>query len=291
MKLNRLFLFGTALSLAASGAGFAGGVAPANEPMVITTPSPAPAAVGYVELSFGTMTMQDENDGDFDGTPSSFSGQAFARLGENFALEIQSYGTTATDADDDDTTSRTYGVFGHYMRDFGPGTVGAYLGTAFGSKVDDPDNLRYHIVGIGYAFNGFVASVGYADHTGGDSEGDDQRDMRFLSAGYTHQFNDMWSVGLDGLVGHGNSFGTDDARFHELMLGVSYDLSETIRVTGSVTRFRLEDDDPVPEQANGTEFTLGLSIALGGSNSSVRSDMPFDAPNLHRPISWADEAF
>ena len=90
MKLNRLFLFGTALSLAASGAGFAGGVAPANEPMVITTPSPAPAAVGYVELSFGTMTMQDENDGDFDGTPSSFSGQAFARLGENFALEIQS---------------------------------------------------------------------------------------------------------------------------------------------------------------------------------------------------------
>ena len=295
MNLSRFLLLGTAIAIASPATVVAGGEAPADESVVYNAPSYSAADIGYVELSFGSLTLGDDsNDGDFDGTPTSISGQAFARVGD-FVLEVQSYGTTSTDAQTHENGSATIGVFGHYMMDIGPGTAGAFIGTTLGNKVDDEDFMHYHVIGIGYAISGFVFSAGFADHADGDDEQDDQRNLRFLTASYSHQFNDMWSIGVDGLIGRGNAFragtgGDGDARFHDLTIGVNYDLNERVRFTGSVTHFSLENDRSVLT-ANGTELSLGLSFAVGGGNSEARSAIPFDAPNLHRPISWSDEAF
>jgi hypothetical protein len=291
---RHLLCTSTALLLVSTTAVFAEGGAAAPAPGPVLYAPPAMDEFAYVELTYSHVDLSndDDNDSDFDASSvPSLSGQALMRF-DSVVLEVQGNitGDTGAQTGDRDEVSSSFGAFGHYLFDVGPGELGAFAGITGGQAVEEDQGVIYGLFGMEYGFNGFVVAAAYADSIYGDDDSDDIEHFYYLQAGYTHQFNDAWSLGVDGLYGMGQGFDGDDYPFYELTVEGAYDLNDNVRLFAGISHFGLQEEPtPALDSANGTQVNLGVSFAIGGNNAAAREAIPFDTPTLHRIMTWTDE--
>jgi hypothetical protein len=229
------------------------------------------------------------------------NGQARFRLG-NFIGEIQGTVTGNLDrgyyAGDDlvpnvekDDISSSFGMIGHYVRERDEYNLAASLGFLGGQDAQESDGSTYSLVGAGVARDNWLIGVGNMHYIGGPTESGDGRlvNLNYLQGSYRHDFNDAFSLVAAGHYGRGaEQKERVDVSVYNIDLGVSYNFTDQVALTASVGRFALERGEN-DKKVEGTNVTLGLSIALGGVSKAARDSIQFDTPNLHREVTWMDE--
>jgi len=293
MKEKLIAFAGTAVLSASAGTAFAGNIGAIEEDAPIAmVQNDQPSPIGYVELNFGMRSFDTDRDGDYDEVRSpSLSGQTFARVGD-LVLEFQASLSGDTDGGSDSDINASLGAFGHYLFETDLGMFGTFAGVTGGAENATSDGNYWGVLGVEYANGGFVASLGTARHSSTETGSQVAESFNYASASYEHKVSDALGVSAEGYFGDLNAFDTDeDGTFGQLSVAISYDLNDHIGFKAGVTKFVLDEDDDPDSGAAGTELSLGVSVALGGSNSAARSAIPFDTPDLHRPLTWSSEAF
>ena len=247
--------------------------------------------VAVVELSFGSMDLSADsnNDGDFDDSSVfMLTGQAFARTG-NYVLEIQGQTTGSVDDTDDAENSSSFGAVVHYIRPLGAGNLGFAGGVLGGTNVEENDGAIYGLLAVNYGGDNWSVGLGNISVIQGQDDDDQVKTMTYVSGAYSFDVAQNTSLQFGGYYGQGISsqYSAEDVDMlgAELNATIYYDVADNMTAHFGISSFRLEDEND--EQANGTDISFGLSIVIGGS----RDRIPFDTPDFHREMTWADEAF
>ncbi|MCI2399994.1 hypothetical protein [Aliiroseovarius subalbicans] len=244
------------------------------------------AALVELNLNYMNLATASGNDGDFDNAAVGvLNGQGFFRTGD-FVIELQGTTTTSVDDTDNAENSTSFGVVGHYMLPYRNGTAGLAFGLQGGTNVEESDGAIYSLAALNYAENNWMVGLGATGVVYGQRGDDQVTALGYLQGAYDFDVAPDMSVRVGGYLGLGQ---TSDDTVHagELSATLYRDFSDTMAGHVGVSAFALQTDS---KQANGWSINAGISIAIGGSNSGVRDSIPFDTPNLHREMTWADEA-
>ena len=246
--------------------------------------------VALFEFTLGSydLSAEDDNDSDFDnGGVFVPNGQAQFRLG-NVIAEIQGTTTSSVDDGDEDENSSSFGMFGYYAGQLNGAEIAFGGGVAGGTNVEESDGTWYTQATVAYARDGWSIGLGRLSYLGGQGSDDSLQGFTFLQGAYGYQFGSGTLLTAEGYYGQGKTSDDPTVTGYNLELGVEQPLSDKVSATASVGKFGLlRDDEP---RANGVSFSLGLNVAIGGNMSTAKSSLPFDTVNLHREITWCDEA-
>lgn len=249
--------------------------------------------VAMIELKLGSydLSYYEDNDGDFDASGVlTISGQALFRRG-SVMLEIQGMTTDSVDDGDDDENSTSFGSFGHYIFPILAGEGGVVTGLMGGTNVEENDGQGYALIGLNYGADGWHAGLGHSSLLYGQDGDDTLQSWTYMTGGYGFDLPGGIRLDLSGYVGQGKTDDDDEpVTLYEVNLDLGYEVASGVQLSAGVSLFELRArGGGSSDGANGAEYSLGLTMALGRNAANAKEATRFDVPNFHREITWADE--
>jgi hypothetical protein len=181
-------------------------------------------------------------------------------------------------------------MIGHYVRDFGDMEAAVSTGV-IGGQANESDTTINAILGAAVAGENWSLGVGHMNFiSGGDETADGQAlEFNYVYGSYELSVSERTSLFASGHFGSGEDRNSDGLTSYNVDFGVSHSMNDQMAIVGTVGRFAMDRGGPNPDTLNGLSVTLGLNIALGGSQKAAKNAIRFDTPNLHREATWMDD--